>query len=584
MSTLRCALCLAVCLIARSGLADVLPRSRAMLADTITEIFVERDMVAVEFEIGAASFDAFRNILPDELHDQLGFEPEAFTSRAVTFLEQDFTVRLDGGPPLLPRIRMIEGRPRPRRDEVTGDTIAASGDERILFVRIEYDFEGRPDQLTVRPPRRSDDIAASIGFVAYHQGLAVNDFRYLSQEETLEIDWNDPWYSRFENRNLLRYFDSPMLAFLYVEPFEVRKEIVLRPVDVAELIGTDVDATGVIPAADRAEIERATLEFIGDHGAISIDGRRVEPQRVYANFIQRTLRGTAFVPDGVDVAAVTATLGVICVYPTAGWPDEVTLDWDIFTPRIESVPAIASDSAGGLPSIITKDDPTLVWRNYLTNPQLPTLVEIATPLPSRYMAVPALSLCLIAVALIAGLVQLRRRRRSVPGLATAAVACIAAIMLMPVRTPFPRSTAPQVSAEGASEISRALLTNVYRAFDFATEGDVYDTLARSTTGDMLGEVYTTINEALVLQQETGMSITVDDVEIIGLTSRAPTATGGFEAVCTWNVAGSVSHWGHVHRRLSQYEADIVVAVVDDTWKLTALQPRRQERLDTPNPY
>ena len=65
--------------------------------------------------------------------------------------------------------------------------------------------------------------AAAVGFVIYHKGVAVNDFRYLTAAQRLHLDWNDPWYSAFDTRNLRRQFYTPMAGFIYVEPYEVRK-------------------------------------------------------------------------------------------------------------------------------------------------------------------------------------------------------------------------------------------------------------------------------------------------------------------------------------------------------------------------
>ena len=36
---------------------------------------------------------------------------------------------------------------------------------------------------------------------------------------------------------------------------------------------------------------------------------------------------------------------------------------------------------------------------------------------------------------------------------------------------------------------------------------------------------------------------------------------GFVSTCTWNVSGSVGHWGHVHQRQNQYQARFVVKAV-----------------------
>ena len=53
--------------------------------------------------------------------------------------------------------------------------------------------------MTFRPPVTETGFsAANVGFVVYHKGIHVNNFRYLGSQETLNLDWEDPWYSEFE--------------------------------------------------------------------------------------------------------------------------------------------------------------------------------------------------------------------------------------------------------------------------------------------------------------------------------------------------------------------------------------------------
>ncbi len=52
----------------------------------------------------------------------------------------------------------------------------------------------------------------------------------------------------------------------------------------------------------------------------------------------------------------------------------------------------------------------------------------------------------------------------------------------------------------------------------------------------------------------------------------------FVSTCTWNVAGPVGHWGHVHTRENPYQARFVVKSVDGLWKITDLELPEQERL------
>ena len=58
----------------------------------------------------------------------------------------------------------------------------------------------------------------------------------------------------------------------------------------------------------------------------------------------------------------------------------------------------------------------------------------------------------------------------------------------------------------------------------------------------------------------------------------PGADGGFVATASWNVAGSVGHWGHVHQRRNRYRAELDVAPVRGVWKLVDLEILEEKRL------
>ena len=133
------------------------------------------------------------------------------------------------------------------RDEVSGEPLPTSNTEEALFVVLRYPLRSQAKTLMLSPPSKDGYATADIGFVVYHQGVAVNDFRYLAASEQLQLDWEDPFYSRFERRTLKRQFDSPMNIFLYVEPFEVRKEFVVRPLDLARFTELDIQAARADP-------------------------------------------------------------------------------------------------------------------------------------------------------------------------------------------------------------------------------------------------------------------------------------------------------------------------------------------------
>ena len=122
-----------------------------------------------------------------------------------------------------------------------------------------------------------------------------------------------------------------------------------------------------------------------------------------------------------------------------------------------------------------------------------------------------------------------------------------------------------------------LLHNVYRAFDFRGEEEIYDLLARSASGDLLTSIYLEIRRGLELANQGGARVKVKDIEVLDtkLLSRAGQT---FNVESRWNVAGSVGHWGHVHQRSNAYHALLEISEVDGAWKLTGLEILEEQRL------
>ena len=233
------------------------------------------------------------------------------------------------------------------RDEITGEPLPSGAvePELSLFVDLRAPIEGQPESLTIRSdlPAR-----AAIGFVVYHLGLPVMDFRYLGVEETLDLDWRDPWYSRYRSRNLRRQYDAPMSAFLYVEPYEVRVEAIVRPVDLQHWVDLGLEGRKTLPVAIQYELKQRIAEFLAGHLNLSIDGEEVQPELDRVNFLRRTLRTSTVIDPPEELDTISATLGVIYVAPTEGLPQEASITWDLFSPRIQRVAAAATDLQGSL--------------------------------------------------------------------------------------------------------------------------------------------------------------------------------------------------------------------------------------------
>ena len=142
---------------------------------------------------------------------------------------------------------------------------------------------------------------------------------------------------------------------------------------------------------------------------------------------------------------------------------------------------------------------------------------------------------------------------------------------------------PAVTAVSAGEKSReavaeSLLRNIYRAFDYHSESDIYDALARSVQGDLLSDLYLKIKQGLVMQEQGGAVARVREVKVVKAEPAAAGGKPGFSERVTWQVEGTVEHWGHIHTRVNEYAADLQIEPVDGAWKITALNVDRQSQV------
>jgi len=567
-------LCASALLIPATGWADAIMRTQAMYAETIAEIYVTDNELRLDLEIGMADVKNFRNLLPDEIYRGLGFGEQPWAERLQSFFATDFVFRPDGGPALAGQLARIGPAERQQRDAVTGEVLpVAEGDAvDVLRARLVYPLEKRPAELFfgVGP----ELVNAGIGFVAYHRSIAVNDFRYLTPNQNLLLDWVDPFYTKFAARTLRRTYFAPMSGFIYVEPYEVRKEIIVRPKDLQQWVDLGLAGKTIISAAEQPELLRRAGEFLRARQPVLVDGVAVEPELARINFLERTLKTSRVIDPPVDLDIDVAIIGVIFVYPTvAVLPQTVTMEWDMFNERVQIVPGSAVDQAGPMPIYLEPDAAILEWQNFLKNPELPTLVDLTVP-PSDAQRMAAYLQWIMLV--LSGWMLWRwfklrgNRSNGRPALAAASALLLTGIT-------FWMGASTRLSVDATNELVSGVLHNIYRAFDFRDESQIYDVLDQTVAGDLLTDIYLETRRGLELANQGGARAKVKDIELQSLAAE-PGADGAIEALVTWQVSGSVGHWGHVHRRQNQYEARLIITPVNGRWKLTAMELLSEERI------
>ena len=78
--------------------ADAIIRSQAMYAGTIAEYYIQQDEIRVELEIGLQDLQNFRNLMPDEIYQEMGHTPRPLAERLVEFFSRDLVIATTSGP------------------------------------------------------------------------------------------------------------------------------------------------------------------------------------------------------------------------------------------------------------------------------------------------------------------------------------------------------------------------------------------------------------------------------------------------------------------------------------------------------
>jgi hypothetical protein len=239
-----------------------------------------------------------------------------------------------------------------------------------------------------------------------------------------------------------------------------------------------------------------------------------------------------------------------------------------------------------MPFTLTPDNPELRWQNFLTNPTMPRMMAVLPP-ETPTISVPVISGICFGLVLLLVPVGFRTAKRKGGVPKGVVLAGLAAVLLGVLSLPYARASlssplarAPALESEQAEEVLHALLYNVFRAFDHRDEGLVYDRLALSISGDLLTDVYLQVRRSMELENQGGARVKVDEVTIVDVAEERKPDGPAFAYRCRWTAAGSVGHWGHIHRRANQYDAVITIEPVNEVWKITTIDLREERRIDS----
>lgn len=516
------------------------------------------------------------------------------------FLRQRFVIRDIDGTQLDGRLVAIDRSDVPAEGVPLSDLMA----HRVTF-ELEYNVAS-PEFLTF-----SHQFTDEEGMLPSEMRLSVKPEN--SEEahtvllrpgdvETVRFDWSLPplpaaasraqreaWEKRQKEQTLGITSYGSVYSFLYIEDHEVRHEILIPLLTLERSVLIARDADDMFDLAEQDAARQQIAAYFRSGNPVEIDGRRASAMVERCDFYGLDFRDFAMRADPKPVPIVTARVGIILSYPTDQPPRSVQVTWNRFNQFVWSVRTVVYAFEEEIQAELSRLERRNVF--HWTGParSLP-----APPEPVRVdrVDVPKLRLPVVSLAsLLGGLVAtglswLRGGtwKRGIlgfgPFLLVAAIAWPYAhwSILAPTRP------AKGLASEEAYAVFSQLHRNLYQAFDYRDESDIYDVLAVSTSGDLLRDVYLQIRQGLVMAEQGGAVARVEKVALVsGQAVRGDNPlAGGHEAFayrCRWNVSGTVEHWGHVHQRTNQYEAIFHVEDIGGIWKVTQMELLDEQRLE-----
>jgi len=406
-----------------------------------------------------------------------------------------------------------------------------------IVYTLDYPLPKEPTHLTFQHHFGGDSaiIPAIVDLVVTREGLPPDPAVRIPGDENqspviVSFDWNETSRpeaagdadekareeaKRRQNMGISSY--SATYTFVYIQNEEVRVEI-LMPLLTLETWQPVARANpDFLEVAEQTAARGALEKFFTGQNELKIDGVVVKPKLDRLDFYGVDFKDFAMSAEPQRLSAWTARVGAIMTYSTKGAPGHVELTWTLFNDDMLAAPAVIFAYDKGSRLTFYPLSPVFKW----DNPGAP-------PLP--------------------------------------------AINAISTKDQTPKD---EKSREAVAE---SLLRNVYRAFDYHSESDVYDALARSVQGDLLTDLYIKIKHGLIMQEQGDAVAHVQDVKVIKTEAAEAKSKDGFAERLTWQVEGTVEHWGHIHTRVNEYSADFEIKPDGGAWKISAMSVTKQSQV------
>ena len=347
-----------------------------------------------------------------------------------------------------------------------------------------------------------------------------------------------------------------LYSYIYLNDREVRHEILVPLLTFEEWLPIKRANPEFLEVAEQDAMRGQIAEWFRNRNPVEIDGIPVNPVLQRLQFFGLDIQDFAQNAEPRPISAYQARLGIILSYPAKAPPNRVNLTWEVFQESAPFLRSIVYDrNANPTEEFFVKDQPDFEWIREGETPVVASFQTDWTPIQSK-RKISNVSYGLIGIAFAGGAftwMLYRNHPQCIPrSLGVAGIWLIGAFMFKDHVPVADRPLAPDFTKHTAT-----LLQNIYRAYDYGDQSDVYDALAHSVNGPLLDELFLKIQSGLRMQEQGGAIANVQEVRVVSI---KPALDNPESLDCKWNVTGTVEHWGHIHTRENQYSARIKLDV------------------------
>ncbi len=489
---------------------------------------VRKDKVTAEIQVMLEDLVLYHGLGSgsDGLYSEADLLAASASHRA--FLLDGFSIRDAAGNRLSGHFTTLN------RTELAGPVLQGELMSKRLIYQFEFSFPGDRDFLTITQTFGGPNaiLPAVMDLMLLQNGILLEAPTQLmpGQPHTVRFDWDHPptkppkglaglrkqRAQQIEQRLGIASYTG-LYSFLYITPREVRHEVLIPVLTFEQWLPIARRNPEFLEVEEQEAARQSIASFFQERNPLSIDGHPVKPDLTRLNFFSLDINDFALNAESRRISVHQGRIGVILSYPAERPPSRLEMRWELFHQHASFLRSmILADALDPIEHFFRAETPELVWvRSGGTDPQPPAVRPVPVP----------------------------------PGSA---------------------------SSKPTAADTEILLRNIYRAFEFRNDSEVYDALATSVSGSLLRSLFLTIKRSLIMTEQGGAIAQVKQVSVLKVAPKTETNPPRLE--CTWRVVGTVEHWGHIHTRENEFEALLEVRSKQGFWKLAGIEIVNEKRI------